>query len=59
MKPLVRAAGFLLIVLAVAPRLVSDDLIPKKGLTLAIAKQLVAAAEKDLQEKVCRRHRCR
>lgn len=53
MKPLVRAAGFLLIILAGAPRLVSDDLIPKKGLTLAVAKQVVAAAEKESCKKRC------
>jgi glc operon protein GlcG len=31
----------------------SDDLVPKKGLTLAVAKQLVAAAEQEACKKKC------
>jgi glc operon protein GlcG len=53
MKSPVKTLVFLLLVITGAPRLVSDDLIPKKGLTLAVAKQVVAAAEKESCKKRC------
>jgi glc operon protein GlcG len=53
MRSWIKGASLLFLALAVTPRLVSDDLVQKKGLTLAIAKQIVATAEKESCKKRC------